>query len=102
MPCVGLWWLYSGVAGARMAEPAKRLTPAQRAYLLGYRRAKSRYRAELREFDDWLSERRTTMKFHNQRNVGVLAPSSSANVVAPMCVSLSNRGADLGAPRPDR
>lgn len=35
-----------------MTEPVKRLTPVQRAFLLGLRRAKARRSAELREIED--------------------------------------------------
>jgi hypothetical protein len=40
-----------------MTEPAKRLTPAQRAYLFACRRARRRHRAELREMEDRSDDR---------------------------------------------
>jgi hypothetical protein len=58
-----------------MPKPAKRLTPAQRAYLLGYRRAKSRYRAELQEmeerFDDRLSDLQDAYELGSARHAAV-------------------------------
>ena len=52
-----------------MSEPAKRLTQQQRAFLLGYRRARSRSRDELQEAERRLGELQDDVEAANARRV---------------------------------
>jgi len=71
--------------------PANRLTPAQRAYLLGYRRAKSRYRAELREMEDRFDDRLCELRDNCERHVLDDRDDELAGLTAALSLNFDRR-----------